>query len=45
MENKFVKPELVIIEFPKEDVILTSVVLGEWWQDGPVEQPGGGGDE
>lgn len=37
-EKKFEIPELVIIEFPKEDVILTSVVLGEWWEDAPVEQ-------
>ena len=37
-EKIFEKPELVIIEFPKEDVILTSAVLGEWWEDTPVEQ-------
>ena len=39
-EKVFVKPELEIIEFPKEDVIVTSVLV-EWWADGVVDQPGG----
>ena len=36
-EKIFVKPELEIVEFPKEDVIMTSNALGEWWDDTPVE--------
>lgn len=44
-EKIFINPILEIITFPKEDVIATSgEILGEWWEDGPVEQ-GGGGDE
>lgn len=36
-EKKFVKPEIEIVIFPKEDVIATSA-LAEWWEDAPVEQ-------
>lgn len=43
MDNNFIKPEAEIVLFPTEDVILTSEI-GEWWQEGPVEQTGGGGN-
>lgn len=36
-EKKFLKPELEIISFFNEDVILTSNVLDEIDEDNPVE--------
>ncbi len=36
-EKKFLKPELEIISFSSEDVILTSNVLDEIDEDNPVE--------
>ena len=35
-ENKFLKPEVEIIEFSSEDIILTSVI-GDVGEDDPIE--------
>ena len=36
-EKKFLKPELLIVEFLKEDIILTSNVLDTIDEDDPVQ--------
>lgn len=39
-EKKYIKPDVEVIEFLGEDVILTSLI-GEVGEDDPTEQPNG----
>ena len=45
MEKKFNKPELAIVEFAKEDIIVTSGGYGKGWEQQPGDFWGDPADE